>query len=324
MGFTERLLLFLRVAESKSFTSAAEQMQVNRSMVSKQIHKLENELGIRLLNRTTRSMSLTSAGNEILVQAKRLRTVLDETRLQAQCFHTKPMGSLRINSTCHFGRHYVQKAVVQYQKLYPEISIELRLEDKMVDLIAENFDLGFRTGYSADSSLIYRELARNRLLIVASPDFLQRRGTPQSVAELEQLPAAVYSSNGSLMDKFKYYESNGEESYIHLNVVYKTNEQDGLIEAAVTGNMLSVVTASMINNEILEGKLVPVMTHINLADFGTFYAVYPHRDLPLKSRLFLGVIQKVIGERVPIWEQRIPDFEKLYVNRSVPSALISS
>ncbi len=318
MGFTERLLLFLRVAEALSFTSAAEQMQVNRSMVSKQIHKLENELGIRLLNRTTRSMSLTSAGNDILVQAKRLRTVLDETRLQAQCFHSQPVGSLRINSTCHFGRNYVQKAVVHYQKLYPDISIELRLEDKMVDLIAENFDLGFRTGYLADSSLIYRKLARNRLLIVASPEFLQRQGTPQSIAELEQLPAAVYSFNGRLMDKFKYYDTNGEESYLQLNAIYKTNEQDGMLEAAVSGNMLSVVTAEMIKDEILEGKLVPVMTHIHLADFGTFYAVYPHRDLPLKSRLFLDVIQQMIGETTPVWEQRIPDFETLYATTICP------
>ncbi|GAA4650961.1 hypothetical protein GCM10023116_32440 [Kistimonas scapharcae] len=211
--------------------------------------------------------------------------------------------------------------MVHYQTLYPDISIELRLEDKMVDLIAENFDIGFRTGYSADSSLIYRKLARNRLLIVASPDFLQRQGTPQSVAELEQLPAAVYSFNGRLMDKFKYYDTNGEESYLHLNAIYKTNEQDGMLEAAISGNMLAVVTAEMINDEILEGKLIPVMTHINLADFGTFYAVYPHRDLPLKSRLFLDVIQQMIGEGTPVWEQRIPEFETLYVTTKNPSVL---
>ncbi len=271
---------------------------------------------MRLLNRTTRSLSLTTAGTEILGQAKRLRALLEETQLAAQHYHSDPIGTLRLTSASDFGRRYVQKAVLAFQRRYPDIKIELRLEDRMVDMVAEAYDLGFRTGEPRDSSLIARKLARNRLLIVASPEYLERYGEPKTIAELEQLPAVAYSSPGLLIDKIKYFEADNKEAHIRLNVAYKVNELDMLIDTAIEGNMLSVVTAQMMSNEILEGKLVPIMTHLHLADFGTFYAVYPHRDLPLKSRLFLETLKEFVGEDTPLWEQRIPDFDNLYGHKS--------
>jgi len=316
MDFAGRILLLLEVVESGSFIGAADQRQVNRSVVSKQISKLEAELGVRLLNRTTRSLSLTTAGTEILGQAKRLRALLEETQLAAQHYHSDPIGTLRLTSASDFGRRYVQKAVLAFQRRYPDIKIELRLEDRMVDMVAEAYDLGFRTGEPRDSSLIARKLARNRLLIVASPEYLERYGEPKTIAELEQLPAVAYSSPGLLIDKIKYFEADNKEAHIRLNVAYKVNELDMLIDTAIEGNMLSVVTAQMMSNEILEGKLVPIMTHLHLADFGTFYAVYPHRDLPLKSRLFLETLKEFVGEDTPLWEQRIPDFDNLYGHKS--------
>jgi len=205
-----------------------------------------------------------------------LRTLLNETHVLAQNYHSEPRGTLRITSTSYFGRQYVQKAVMAFQRKYPVVKIELRLEDRVVDMVGEGYDIGFRTGEPRDSSLIARKLARNRLLIVASPAFLEKYREPKTIPELEKLPAVVYSSSGILLDKIKYYDEQGREAHIQLNATYKVNELDMLTNTATEGNMLSVVTAQMIENEILEDKLIPIMTQLHLADYGTFYAVYPH------------------------------------------------
>jgi len=312
MDFSSRLLLLLEVIELGSFTNVAEQKNVDRSMVSKQIGKLEDELGVRLLNRTTRSLSLTAAGNEMVIQAKKLRELLGNTHRLAQNYHSEPRGVLRITSSMMFGRQYVQEAISVFQKQYPEIECELKLEDRVVDIVQEGFDIGFRIGRPKNSNLISRKIARSRLLIVASPEFIQRYGEIDSIDKLESLPATIYATPGLLINKFSYIDENSTPQQFQLHPTYKVNDVEMVVKSVVSGNTLAVVTAQMIQNEIMEGKLVPIMTHIALEDFGTFYAVYPHRDAPIKTKLFIDVLKSIIGEDRPIWEKNIPNFEKLY------------
>lgn len=312
MDLADRLLLLLEVSELGSFAKVSEHRNMNRSAISKQIAKLEQELDVHLLNRTTRSLSLTAAGTEMVNQALSLRKLLNNSKRLAQNYHSEPRGNLKISSPTLFGRQYVQQAILEFQNLYPEINIELLLEDRMVDVVGEGFDIGFRVGEPKESNLIARKIARNRLLIVAAPTFIEKFGQPETVPKLERLPAVVYSAPGLLMDKIKYCDSRGNDALIQLNSSYKVNEVELLIKTALAGNMLTVTTAQMIENEILEGKLVPIMTHINLADYGTFYAVYPHRDSPLKTKLFLKTLKAVVGEDIPIWETRIPGFDHMY------------
>lgn len=186
----------------------------------------------------------------------------------------------------------------------------------MVDLVGEGFDIGFRIGEPKESNLIAKQIAKNRLLIIASPAFIEKHGKPSTIPKLESLPAVVYSAQGLLIDKIKYLDNTGKEAFIQLNTAYKVNEVEMLINTAVAGEMLTVTTAQMIENEVLEGKLIPIMTHINLADYGTFYAVYPHRNSPLKTRLFIETLKEVVGDKVPIWETRIPGFDKMYNNKN--------
>jgi len=312
MDFPSRLLLLLDVVDQGSFVKASEFRNINKSVISRQISKLENELGVRLLNRTTRSLSLTTAGVEVIKQAKSLRTLLDETLMRAQTCHAEPRGLLRISSTNYFGRQYVQKAALAFQESYPDVEIDLRLEDRVINIVGEGYDIGIRTGEPEDSTLIMRKLARNRLLVVASPEFLAKYGEPQTVNELSKLPAVVYSATGLLVDKIKYFDANGLESQIKLNAVYKVNDLEMLTSAAVSGNVFSVVTAQMIGPEIMEGKLVPIMKQLKLSDYGSFYAVYPHRDAPIKTRLFIDCLKQIVGEPIPVWEERIPGFDKMY------------
>lgn len=315
MDLASRLLLLLKVSELGSFSKVSEQRNVNRSAISKQIAKLEEELGVHLLNRTTRSLSLTVAGSEMVGQAQQLRGLLNNSKRLAENLHTEPRGELKISSSTLFGRQYVQQAILKFQSMYPDIRIELLLEDRMVNLIGEGFDIGFRIGEPKESNLISRQIARNRLLIVASPEFIEKYGQPTTIPKLESLPAVVYSSQGLVIDKFKYFDDSGNEAFIQLNPAYKVNEVEVLINTALAGEMLTVTTAQMIENEVLEGKLIPIMKHINLADYGTFYAVYPHRNAPLKTKLFIKTLKELIGETTPIWETRIPDFENMYGNK---------
>ena len=315
MDFSTRLLLLLEVTELGSFTNVAEQKNVDRSVISKQISRLEKELGVRLLNRTTRSLSLTAAGNEMVNQAKQLRELLNNTQRLAQNYHSEPRGILRITSSMMFGRQYVQEAISVFQKQYPEVKCELRLEDRVVDIVQEGFDIGFRIGKPKNSSLVSRKIARSRILIVASPDFIQQHGKIDSLEKLQSLPATIYSTPGLLLDKFSYLDENGDEHQFQLNSAYKVNDVEMVVKSAVAGNTLAVVTAQMIQDEVIDGKLVPIMTHLNLEDFGTFYAVYPHRDAPIKTKLFIDVLKSIIGEDLPIWEKNIPNFDSLYCRK---------
>jgi len=312
MDFSNRLLLLLEVTELGSFTKVAEQKNLDRSVISKQISRLEDELGVRLLNRTTRSLSLTAAGNEMVNQATQLRDLINNTHRLAQNYHSEPRGILRITSSMMFGRQYVQDAISVFQQQYPDVKCELRLEDRVVDIVQEGFDIGFRIGKPKNSSLISRKIARSRLLIVASPDFIQQHGQVETIEKLEALPATVYSAPGLFIDKFSYVDENNVEQQFQLNAAYKVNDVEMVVKSAVAGNTLAVVTAQMIENEIIDGKLIPIMTHLNIEDFGTFYAVYPHRDAPIKTKLFIDVLKSIIGENSPIWEQNIPNFEQLY------------
>jgi DNA-binding transcriptional LysR family regulator len=312
MDLASRLLLLLEVSELGSFAKVSEYRNVNRSAISKQISKLEQELGVHLLNRTTRSLSLTAVGSEMVNQAKSLRELLNNSKRLVQNYHSEPRGELKIASPTFFGRQYVQQAILAFQKLYPDVQIELLLEDRLVDVVGEGFDIAFRVGEPKESNLISKKIARNRLLIVAAPRFIEKYGQPNTVPKLESLPAVVYSAPGLLIDKIKYGDSQGEEAFIQLNTTYKVNEVELLIHTALSGNMLTVTTAQMIENEVSEGKLIPIMTHLNLVDYGTFYAVYPHRDPPLKTKLFLEILKGIIGDKVPVWETRIPGFENMY------------
>ncbi|WP_372384505.1 LysR family transcriptional regulator [Vibrio sp. BS-M-Sm-2] len=314
MDISSRLLLLLEVVELGSFVKVAEQRNVDRSVISKQISRLEEELDVRLLNRTTRSLSLTAAGNEMVNQAHQLRALLNDTRRLAQNYHAEPRGLLRITSSTMFGRQYVQQAISVFQKQYPDVDFELRLEDRVVDMVKEGFDIGFRIGKPKNSSLISRKVARSRLLIVASPEFIAQHGEINTIEKLESLPATIYAAPGLLIDQFSYVDQQGKAQHFQLNATYKVNDVEMIPKSVVAGSTLAVVTAQMLTDEITSGQLVPIMTHLQLDDFGTFYAVYPHRDAPIKTKLFLDTLKSIVGEDMPIWEQNIPGFESMYGN----------
>jgi DNA-binding transcriptional LysR family regulator len=312
MDTTSRLLMLLEVVEQGSFAKAAELRNIDRSVISKQISRLEDELGVRLLNRTTRSFSLTAAGAEMIKKAGELRELLGETVRMAENYHLEPRGVLKITSSTLIGRRYLQPVLNDFQKRFPQVEVELRLDDRLVDIVSEGFDLAFRIGEPKDSSLIARKIARNRLLIVAAPEFISTYGMPSSMEELADLPAASYASNSMRVETVDYYNSSGEPCEQKIKSVYRANDAEALLMKAISGTAYFVAPAFIIGDEITDGKLIPILTDVKLMDYSAMYAVYPHRDLPVRTRLFFDAVREYLGKDKPIWEHGIPNFEQMY------------
>ncbi|GAL13248.1 transcriptional regulator [Vibrio astriarenae] len=214
MDLTGRLLLFLDLVERGSYAKAAQLREIDRSVVSKQIRKLEGELGVRLLNRTTRSFSLTDAGQAVVIRAKVLRESLVETIETANRFHERPTGHLKIASISPIARTILQPVIKTFMQNYPEVIIELRLDNRIVDIVGEGFDLAFRASDLQDSNLIARTIAPMRMLLVAAPTFLAKHGIPKTVDELAALPAGGY-----VVDNYR-------ES--HINYLITTEKHNSL------------------------------------------------------------------------------------------------
>lgn len=312
MDTTSRLLMLLDVIEYGSFAGAAESRNIDRSVISKQISRLEDDLSVRLLNRTTRSISLTAAGSEMIKKARELRDLLNETIRLAENYHQEPRGMLKITASTVIAKHYLQPVINDFQKRFPQVEIELVLEDRVVDIVAEGIDLAFRVGELKDSTLIARKIARNRLIILASPEFIQTYGQPKTMQALGNLPAASYASRVKRIKAISYINEKGEPAEQLMRSVFRANDAEILLLKALSGSAYVVVPSFIIGDEVKNGDLVPILTDVNLPDYSAMYALYPHRDLPVRTRLFFDAVREYIGREKPIWENNIPDFDSLY------------
>ncbi len=306
VDITSRLIMLLEVVEQGSFSKAAELRNIDRSAFSKQITKLEEDLGVRLLNRTTRSFSLTAAGAEMVKKAKELRYLLNDTVKLASNYHLEPKGLLRITSSSFVGNHYLMPVINSFQKRYPQVQIELSLDDRVIDMIADGFDLAFRVGELKDSSLVARKLAENKRIIIATPKFVEAFGAPETVEELADLPAVTYHNKHIAVDTFSYFDANGNRQEQIINSVFRSNDAEALMAKVRSHTAYMVVPTFFFSDRMNPEEFVRLLPDIELENFNAIYAVYPHRDLPVRTRLFLDAARNYIGETEPRWERRAP------------------
>ncbi|GAB2791672.1 LysR family transcriptional regulator [Halomonas shantousis] len=312
MDRASRLLLFLDVVEAGSFTRAADRRNINRSVVSRQIGHLEDDLQVRLFNRSTRSLSLTGVGQEIYKRSLLLRETLEETEEIASAYHKAPQGTLKVSCPTHFGRLYVEEAVRMFLERYPETHVEIQLDERTVDLIGGGYDLAVRLLPLEDSNLIARPLARNRPIICASPAFIERFGMPASLEELVRLPAAIYSRDGLVLDSVRYANPQGGTEKIPLNPRLRSNDPLAVYSTMRHGLCFGVLSSFVLSEEILTGELIPLLTDLPLVDYPDIHIVYPHREyLAQKTARFIDCLKEVVGEP-PIWERHIPGFDSMY------------
>lgn len=234
--------LFTRVMETESFSEAARQLGLAPSSVSRQIGGLEDELGVRLLNRTTRKLSATEAG---LIYYQRVVGILDDAeaaRYAVSDLEATPKGTLRVTVPISFGRFHVATALPEFFARYPSVQVDMSASDNIVDLIAEGFDLAIRTGNLKDSNLIARRLAPVRLVICASPSYLERNGVPQSPADLADHNCMTFEYHAS--GKFWRFDGPGGAVKIQLSGNLHTDNGE-ILHAAGAGGRRACLAADL-------------------------------------------------------------------------------
>ncbi|QIZ77639.1 LysR family transcriptional regulator [Ferrimonas lipolytica] len=311
MSIANQLALFLDIVQQGSFTKAAALHDMDNSSLSKQIKKLEADLGVQLLNRSTRSFSLTSAGEEILAQAQTVVNTLDQIQDTAAAYHAQPKGALRITTSVSLGQEVVQPVINRFITRYPDIKVTLFLDDKKTDIIADHFDLAFRLGKMVESNLIATKIANTNFAIVAAQQFIDSYGEPKTPQELIALPAVIYSNGDVTLDQIDIGTSEPLGRY-RMQGNCKVNDVRAIINAVKSGVGYTVLDLSNLDRPISELGLVPLLTDHQLSNQGTgIYAVYPHRKKSALVAEFLEAMKSYVGNP-PYWEQYIPNYHELY------------
>lgn len=302
MDTAAKLILFADVIDCGNFSKAAERRAVNRSLVSKQIAKLEEQLGVRLLHRTTRSLSLTDAGRAVYQHASMLRNQLMETDALVASLRDDVSGELRISSTTHFGRLHVLPVVEALAKDHPGLTVELRLEDRCVDIVAERYDVAIRITEPDDSSLVARKLADNPFTMVASPAYLEQYGTPQTVEDLCDHHFIVYACDYGAKDHWTYYDGSEIKSF-YMNSRIKVNDGYALLKCAQNDVGIALTSTFVSCDALSDGSLVRVLPDLELTTFSPIHIMYPSRNhLPKKTRVFIDRMIEYVGQPA-IWNR---------------------
>jgi len=285
---------FARVAETGSFSAAARALALSKSLISRQVSALEAELGARLIARTTRSLALTEVGRGYYEQVARILAQMEEADLSVSQLQATPRGKLRVNAPMSFSLLRLAPVLPDFLALYPEIDVDLSMNDRRVDLMEEGFDLAIRLGRLAESSLIARKLGPMQRIVCASPAYLAERGLPQVPADLKVHDCLCYS-NADTVDEWRFSGPEGRPITVEVKGRVRANNGDLLRLAALRGLGLVDLPGFLVGADIEAGALVPVLREY-IRQEGGVYAVYPHaRYLPPKIRVFIDFLAERWG-----------------------------
>lgn len=288
MDRIDAMQAFVAVADRQSFASAARKLKLSPSAVTRLVAALEERLGTRLLQRTTRQVALTDGGVRYLERAKRILADVEEAERAAESERTQPSGRLVVSAPLGFGRLHVSPVMTAYLKRYPDVAGELRLEDRMVSLVEDGIDLAVRIGDLADSTLVARQVGTMRRITVASSAYLKARGEPKTPAALASHDAIRFGSTTGLADW--RFTDGGEEIRIGYTPRFSTNSSDAAIQYAEAGGGLTRVMAYQAAASLKAGKLKVVLQKFELPAL-PIHIVYPtSRLLSAKVRAFIDLV----------------------------------
>lgn len=269
-----RIRAFVQVFDAGGFSAASRQFGRSKALLSKYVTDLEDHLGVRLMNRTTRKLSLTEAGEAYYREVANILLQLDELDASVADDTAAPRGLLRISAPRNFGETSLAPALFAFMQDNPDVTLDLRLEDRFVDLVEEGIDLALRISSMPDSSLIVRKIADTQVTICAAPELLKKVGTPQRPEELRNLPCIV-DTNLQGQANWRFGGVDGPAS-VHVSGPVRVNSPIAALLAAEAGLGFAALPSYLAEKAIEAGRVVPV-----LADFGqerlSLHAVYPHR-----------------------------------------------
>lgn len=289
--------IFVRVAEAGSFTRAADQLNLGNAAVTTAVKNLENHLGVRLFHRTTRSVSLTDDGAAYLERCRRILDDIQDAEDGLSRARRTPTGHLRVEMPYAVGRLYVLPALPRFSAQYPELKVTAILNDRVVDIIEEGLDAALRAGELKDSSYIARPIRRFGFVACASPEYLERMGTPATPAELREHQCLALYNATSLRVQAWQFAKDGETESFEPDASIVTNSIETLVDAAISGAGIVYAADGVVARPLRSGELVQV-----LADYTTptipLSLVYPaSRHLTAKVRVFADFVMGLFPKR---------------------------
>jgi len=280
--------MFVRVVETGSFSAVAREMNSTQPTISKNIAELESWLGAKLLNRSTRSLRLTETGTDYYERCVSILQDVEDAEQTVGHLQTQPRGTVRVGTVVAFGCLHLVPRLARFFREFPEIKVDVRLSDRVVDLVEEGIDVAIRMGNLADSTLIAKKLCSSPFVTVASPNYLKINGIPKHPRELRDHNYLVYSDAGTRGET--QFKDQDEPFYVKVEGNLTTNNTEALRTALLAGIGISRTPRWLVGDAIEAGDLVPVLQEYQ-PDSMNIYAVYPPgRHLPSRVRSFLDYI----------------------------------
>lgn len=293
------LAVFVAVAEAEGFSAAARRLGVSKAMVSTAVARLESKLGVRLFQRSTRRLSLTEDGAAALPHAQRAIEAAQDAEDAATQSRATPRGTLKVNAPMSFGLLHIVPALGEFARAFPDVSVDLVLDDRVVDLVAGAFDVGVRIGVLSDSGLVALRIGRNRSALVAHADYLARAGTPKKPADLAGHATLAYSLGPGdwLLRQGRRSET------VKLRPTLRANSSLALHQAALQGLGVARLPLFVCGDDLAGHRLVEVLPDWQLPEM-PIHLVTPSREhLPRKTRAFIEFFRSRMSDP-PAWEQQ--------------------
>ena len=289
------IAVFVRVVQDGGFTAAAGSLELSKGAVSKMVNRLEARLGARLLNRTTRRLTLTEAGDAFYRRALPALAELEDAEREVAEHTGSPRGHLRVSAPSFYGAEILSRHLAEFRQRFPDISLELRLENRLVDLVEERFDVAIRMSAPRDSSLVMRHLDDIPMRVCAAPDYLARHGTPDTPGDLRDHQCLLYLLVPR-PHEWSFLDDNGRHYAVHVEGRLSTDDDHALRRAAIDGLGILRMPELFLREAINDGELIPLWPDAP-APGVTLALVYPsRRELPRKTRAFVDFIAEVAGQ----------------------------
>ncbi len=292
--------VFAQVVEAKSFSAAADKLGVSKSLASRLVSALERALSVKLLNRSTRKLSLTEAGTLFYEHCARIvhEAELAEQRLSRT--QSEPAGLVRVTAVPAFAVRHVLPALAEFYRQYPKIQVKLSCSNRALDLGDEGYDLGIRVSFNPPPNLVARKLAANRALLCASPAYLERHGTPRRIEDLRKHECVLFPA---LAPKGVWtLRRDGRKYSVPVTGVFETDEMDVVRAAVAAGFVIGILPLYVARDALQRGQLVPLLRQFQVVPESAIYLVYlPNRTLSSRVRALIDFLAQRFGP-VPSWE----------------------
>ena len=292
--------VFAQVVEAKSFSAAADKLGMSKSLASRHVSALERSLSVKLLNRSTRKLSLTEAGALFYEHCARIvqEAELAEQRLTRT--QSEPAGLVKVTAVPAFAVRHVLPALAEFYQKYPKIRVKLSCSNRALDLGDEGFDLGIRVSFDPAPNLVARKLAANRSVLCASPAYLKRHGTPRRIEDLRKHECVLFPA---LAPKGVWTLRRDRRKYsVQVAGVFETDEMDVVRAAVAAGLGIGILPLYMVGDALQQGQLVPLLRQFQVVPESAIYLVYlPNRTLSSRVRVLIDFLAERFGP-IPSWE----------------------